>query len=113
MILPMVLLPLPRAAIYLTLLHLWVHAVSANSSGAPGLKRLIVTYSAGARSAVGESWRAALEPLQVSMVHHSASDRVAVLEGTPEQVAAAAASLPGVQRIEEDVMVKVMVRKKP
>lgn len=101
-------LPMPRAAICFILLHLWVHLIP-KASAAPNLKRLIVTYSSGARSAAGESWRSALAPLQVAMVHHSLSDRVAVLEGTPEQVAAAAASLTGVVRVEEDVILRAQV----
>lgn len=62
-------------------------------------QRVLVTFDTGSRAAV-VNLSAALRPLGVSILKTSERHRVAVLEGPPDTLKAAAKSLPGALKVE-------------
>ena len=71
-------------------------------------RRVIITYSSRTRSSIGQ-WRPMLLSQGVSIVQDLGADNLAVISGPTDSVIAEALKLPGIESVEEDIIMTAHV----
>jgi hypothetical protein len=95
-------------AVHLVIIFIFGTA-SAGDSKKIEDRRVIVTYSSRARRSAQGHWETMLLSQGVTMVQDLVADNLAVISGPADSVMAEALKLPGVENVEEDIMMTAHV----